>query len=795
MKFRFARRQSAATLALCLAPSLAWANAADDLSHAGTEIDAVVRDSGGVNAAMAQAKAAQPTLEARLASAELLFRAKDYDRASVIFGELIEDAPGTLTEGDARFLRGETYFAAQEYLSARRDFRHIVENSNETRFSRYSGKALARLIDISVRIGDLDKLDELFARINQLPPAQVDAAIQYARGKALYVRGDYAQADSALAQVGAPYLHQAGYYQGLVAMRQAPTTASAGKAADGTDLPARVDYRSAVERFRRVTTMAPDSADHRHVIDLAWMAIGRLNYEAEAYTQAAEAYKKVDRNSKEFETMLYELAWVYVRMGDVQRAERALEVLAIADPDSQELGEGSLLRADLLLRAGSFRKAEGLYTSVKEIYEPTHDKVANFLAAETDPGAFYDKLTRGEEELIAADLPPVAVRWAREGDDGARAFAIIDDVQECRRLIKDSYEIAERLQALLGAGNRAKAFPELLAGEEQVVGLLNRLAKVRIALAKRMDAEEGSSPAGAIVPVREERRRQMALLENAPTSPAEFAQRDFEGEKQWNTVSQAVSQRQREVDSLHATINGLRRYLKEEPKHTGGKVRSPAEIQQFRSEIDEVERELADRQKELVALRKSVEYGRSQVGLGDVRYQGEGEARARFRAVFGEETQLAQQGQAGGSARDYAGRLTPVLARLDAEEDKLIAIFQKIDGEVAVRAQEVVAKIEVERSKIVGYEQKLAELDGESRVLVGEVARKNFGQVLNKLEALVVRADIGLTEHAWEVREEEMYRVRVLQTERAHQETTLEEELHEVLDESSEPTAAPGVSK
>lgn len=797
MKAGLARILSVATFTVCAAsavPAVAYADAADDLTRAAKDIESVSRDAQGVDAAMARAKAAQPTLEARLTSAELLYRSKDYERAAVIFGELVEEAPGTLTEGDARFLRGETYFAAQEYLSARRDFRVIVEGGNESRYSRYAGRALARLIDISVRTGDLDKLDELFARINQLPPAQVDAAIQYARGKALYVRGDYAQADAALAQVAAPYLHQAGYYQGLVAMRQAPSAAGPAAPAPEKNGPApaapRVDYRNAIERFRRVTTMAADTSEHRHVIDLAWMAIGRLQYEAEAFKEAAEAYKKVDRNSKEFETMLYELAWVYVRMGDVQRAERALEVLAIADPESQELGEGSLLRADLLLRAGSFRKAEGLYNSVKEIYEPTHDKVANFLASETDPGAFYDHMTREEDELSTTDeIPPVAVRWAREYDDGARAFAIMSDVQECRRLIKQSYELAERLEALLGAGNRAKAFPELLAGEEQVVGLLNRLAKTRATLARAMDGVESKDLSGPIATARDERRRQMAILEKAPTAPAEFAERDYEGQKQWNQISQSVSQRQREVDSLQATVNGLRRYLKEEAKKAGGAVRSPADLTQLRTEIDEVERDLNTRQKDLVTLRRSVEYGRSQVGLGDTRYQAEGDARARFRQAFGEETDFAKQGQGGNPARDFAVRLAPVLANLNTEEDRLIAVFERLDQKVSVAAQEVIAKIEAERVKVTGYETQLSALDGESRVLVGEVARKNFGQVLQKLETLVVRADIGLTEHAWEVREEEMYRVRLLQTERAHQETALEEELHEVLDEASEPSA------
>jgi len=58
--------------------------------------------------------------------------------------------------------------------------------------------------------------------------------------------------------------------------------------------------------------------------------------------EATEAYNHVARTSPEFGTMLYELASVYVRLGDVQRAQRALEVLAIADPDSADIAEGTL---------------------------------------------------------------------------------------------------------------------------------------------------------------------------------------------------------------------------------------------------------------------------------------------------------------------------------------------------------------------------------------------------------------------------------------------------------------------
>jgi hypothetical protein len=58
--------------------------------------------------------------------------------------------------------------------------------------------------------------------------------------------------------------------------------------------------------------------------------------------------------------------------------------------------------------------------------------------------------------------------------------------------------------------------------------------------------------------------------------------------------------------------------------------------------------------------------------------------------------------------------------------------------------------------------------------------------VRDKLRNIILRADVGITEQAWEVREEELYRVRTLQIERARKEQTLDDELREVLDDSGD---------
>src|SRR5690606_34652512 len=160
----------------------------------------------------------------------------------------------------------------------------------------YFGKALARLVDVSLRINDIKGLDEIFQKINQVPPAQVDAALLYAKGKGYYFKGDYGSALGALQSVpnGNAYTHQARYFQGMVAIKQARPTAPpplpANAPPDAIPRAAPTNYKLAIEQFRHVTELAPDTDEHKHVIDLSWMAIGRLHYEMENYTQAAEAY-------------------------------------------------------------------------------------------------------------------------------------------------------------------------------------------------------------------------------------------------------------------------------------------------------------------------------------------------------------------------------------------------------------------------------------------------------------------------------------------------------------------------
>ncbi len=777
--------------ALTLAPSLAHAiDAEQAITGASQQITIASNGLRAIQDAIQKSKGRERTPSQRIADAVLLMGSKDWERATTLLNEVLEKYPDHPTAyPDALSLLGETYFQSRQYLSARRVYFKITDRWQEPRFLVYQGKALERLVDVALRTKDYRHLDDVFAAMTRLPPAALTSGISYARGKGLVVKKDWAGAKAALASVDpkSEYVHQAGYLLGLVAVKEA--TPPPVPLAEG-EVPPRAPrsrYVAAIDQFRKVTQLPPDSPDHERVIDMAWLAIGRLFYESDQWAQAVDAYNHIDRSSPEFGTMLYELGWVYVRLGDVERAQRALEVLQVADPNSQNIADGSLLRADLMLRAGQFEKSLKVYEGVRGTYDPMRERVDGFLGATSDPAVYYDKLSQEQLDVLdsSSGLPALAIQWARDAEDGPAAFAVIEGITQCRELIQQSNDLIEKLNAVVSSTNRVRAFPELKAGEEKALGLINRVGIARLSIGQGMDEVEPSALGGEIGQVRARRRSLEKRLGVVPVNDADFQDREGQALKQWNGASQSVQRMTLEVDSLQAQVNGLRRMLREAPQ--AGVVRDPASVARFEQELAAHERDLTAYRKQIGDLRKMVGAGKMQVGFGDQRFIEDAQVRQAYRDAIVREVQLAMAGQGGAPLAAYAKRVAPLLQKGDETDALVLTALSELEREVARRTTDVRAILARETAAVVGYEVELERLDKEARGVVGEVAMRNFGLVRDRLRNIVLRADVGITEEAWEVREEQMTRVRSLRVERSREEKLLREELDEVLDDSGDP--------
>lgn len=729
----------------------------------------------------------------RIAEAEILLRAEDHERAIHLLCQVDELArqgkvPGA-AHADALFLLGEAYFVDQQLLSARRPYRELLERSDDAAYAPFAGRSLSRLVDVALRVGDLAAIDALAERLRSLPIADQDGSLKYARGKLAFARQDYAAAQQELAAVAStsPLAHQSRYLLGVVLMKEAVARAAEGASA-GPSAPrgaaSLARWAPAIEQFRTVAQLPARTAAHRHVVDLAWMAIGRLFYEAEAFLEAADAYSHVARRSPEFSTMLYELAWVYVRLDDHRRAQRALTVLAVTDPERLDLADGSLLRADLLLRAGEFAAAGESYRGVRQRFEPIREVLASFLASTPEPAAYYEHLldpsgvTGGE----GGGLPSVVVAWAREEAADANVFAMIDDVQRSRALLREARGLAAKLSAVLGSAARVKAFPEMRTALEAVLGPLNQLTLARRQLAIALDELGGRASAPALVTLRE---RRQALLDRAgrvPATEADFQRREATGSQQWNVLSQELQRLELQADTLQAVANGLRRVLTEPQDHGLGHD-APTRAR-FRAEIAASEREIAGVRSQIEEHRRAIELGKVQIGFGDQRYVDDERVRRELAALFAQEVAMVAAGGDGDRAQQFARAITPLLVRIARTEATLEAMRAELQAAADARSQDVSAQVVTEVANLEAQAERLDALDREARVLVGEVARQNFIAVGERLQSIVLRADIGIVQEAWEVRESRRVRLRELQRERANEDRRLDDELREVLDEA-----------
>jgi len=184
-------------------------------------------------------------------------------------------------------------------------------------------------------------------------------------------------------------------------------------------------------------------------------------------------------------------------------------------------------------------------------------------------------------------------------------------------------------------------------------------------------------------------------------------------------------------------------------------------------------------------LALQIETGRLQVGVGDQDFEREAALRKEYTALVEQERQILRGLGATLDPKVDAGfqRVAGVEAMLDQHD-------QLIDAIVAERSNEMRQVLDEEGAKLTGYRTRLASLEGESEEVVGGIALDNYRKVRQRFYDLVQRADVGVIDVSWAVREEHRVRGEALSRERARALKALEDEYRDIMDQqhgSTEP--------
>jgi TolA-binding protein len=725
-------------------------------------------------------------VEERLTDGELFYRLQDYVRASIIFTDIVDNYPQTTAFADALFLLADSLFRAGDYLGARTRFREVLQHSTEPAFRPFIQRSLGRLIEIAIHTRDFDGIDDVFAQLNRLPPSEIEAATTYYRAKYLYNRAvpaddvlrhgvgsqdtgrpqvaaidrallDQAQQAFEAVQEGSPYFPQARYFVGVI-------------------YTLREQYPQAIEAFTRVLRAPATTEEHQEVSELTQLALGRLYYETDQLEQAVEAYQAIPRTSANFDEALYEIAWVYIRMGDATRAERALEVLSVASPDSHHIPDAKILRGNLLLRNGRYDEANTVFREVAREFGPVRRELADMIREhDENPLGYFQQLVRENMQTFDAGafLPPLAQRWASMEGDMDRALGVLSDLAEARQLVEETSELVQRLTAVLAQPNRVAIFADLRRQRERTTALRNRLIRLRQrAMALEQRGESGGS--AELEEIRQRRREIERFISRMPTTEEDFQAMDGAVLRRYRRLERELARMEVELLGMEARITAMERYLSDtaEQRAAAGGASGDAAIL---AELRQQRQAVADYRSQLDELRILIEAGRLQVGPGDDRYQRHERFRAEHARLVEEERRLG-----GGSSR-----FDPHFRRMASVEQDLDRRDGEIDRIVDERTQSIQREVQEESANIEGYRRELAALETEAEEVVGAVTYMNFQRVQHRFYDLVLRADVGRIDVAWAEREEHRMRVEMLTRERSQELRALDDEFREITDEGS----------
>jgi len=684
--------------------------------------------------------------ERKLNDGQVLMLLKDYVRAALVFSDLVQDERYREHPAYAEVLfnLAESLFANKNYIEARAYFLQTVRH---THGRIYLKQSLVRLMQIALNINDYAAVDDVYKQLSAQPELITPQA-KYLWAKTLLNRNIVDKASAVLASIGGAedYYLQAQYLLGVALIRQ-------GKTAE------------ALEIYRRLKQAKARRADEARIIELAWLAEGRLLYDSGNYVQALDCYQNIPHTSPLFDQTLLETAWNYISLANQSEnpqereryfndALRTLEILEVSTPDSTLVPKTLLLRGHVLEKMGRFEQAAEVFMQVSRDYGQVRAQIDQLFSAHADPVAYFNQLAFQSLDRIdlASFLPPLAARWLPEGEDMAAALSILKDLEVGQRYVAESRQLLDKLQRLLESEDRINLVPAM----KEALKIALEVENGRLLVEKTLSDLDERIVSEHIKPDEkrslEELRRQREELEKAITGLPVTGD-DFQ--KRQQAIRGHIEELERQIYQSVVTVMGMKAQLKAMDEWLTANALELAEkgqaVEAFREEIARGRSAAGELEKELSELQVELSTEKARLGLDRETLAQEEELRGRYSEILARERQLAEQIQSrlGPQGVQQLSQVNQLRQRLEKLKGEIAAIRRGIDEKVNLETEKLKKRAMEEYTRLEEFQNALEKLAEESKNLAGKVAYESLRDVYDKFYQLVLEGEVGMLDVAW----------------------------------------------
>lgn len=729
-------------------------------------------------------KEARDKAERRLIDGQVAFGVGNYDDAAVMLYDYVEQYPDSPSHDEAVYYLAESLFQKRDLVASRSFFTKLVTEIGPR--SKFYQQGLERLLELSLELRDSENVDQWLTALENVPAGKRRASVPYVRGKYEYFKERFDDALAFFAQVpaGSEYFLRARYFM-------------------GTTHVSRGDLGQAAKIFEEIIRSPAESAKEKRVVELAHMSLGRLYYERDQPSKAIDEYTAIERESDLFDEALFEVAWVYVKDNQYDKALRALELLALADPSSAKMPEVRILEGNLRIRkaqktdgdeAGNsteeYEKARQLFESTHEAYKDPHDELKKIIDARTDPRAFMAQITGRHSDTFAVDatMPEIAASWVRAEPEVERLVTIETDLGDISDDIGDAEGTIDRLERALASPARVNIFPQLARKRIRATEILEELFGIRRDLIRHervlvlpVVSEAEKAEMDKRMRVRQKLDKEFRALPDADVAYSERVER---ARGEFVRLDQQAAEVATVIDTSRATLVALERYVESE-KQAG---RLPGNEKETQKVIDELHAEIEAMTKDLEELRRATLLAQDEAGTGDEVAQHARSLRAELDAALAAEHEYLATFVPRVAAKNR-GKADKIAASLRTAQEItriLDSVQDSVDEIVEFALTDVRASLADEKARLSAYKREFVEYEAESRVLGGAILEVSFRVVKDKLYDVVIRSDIGVIDVSWARKEAIDELAARLGLDRLRELRTLREEFRDVIDEGQD---------
>jgi tetratricopeptide (TPR) repeat protein len=666
---------------------------------------------------------------------------------------------------------GEALFNLGNYTTSRFYYEQLLASDGH----RYGETALLRLIEIASHLQDDEAIKRYYRIYQQTPRGATPSTVLYALGRSSFLAKKDDDARDALVQIqaGDRYSMRARYLIGALDVR-------AGKLDD-----ALATYTDIV------TNMPAVAPEDEEVRELAHLARGRLHYEQDQLTEAVDAYQYIQIDSDYLSTMLYEVIWAYVRRGNDHMQDESipprerkkrleaeydlalerLRYLRYLEAGSDLEPDIAILMGNIQIQRGEYDDAERAFRDVLDVYGPADDEMRKMVSDPVRRTKLLQDILHLEGGGLSSEssLPPVAARRARENPRVAEALRIFREIEQSKAEIEATRKVLNKLDTALNSSDRTELFREVAGPLSRAQNLGSALLKVegQIVQLKRQRALAKASPAD-----RAEIEKLAALTNDLEGKMAEVVSTDEDLKARRDRFEDRLRAVEGAAARMRVDIKGMRSQVQATDQVLATMNRSssesPLEIENLRKELAFFNRQLELHEESHRILVDEAARVRTALKVSGGRGRSDNDIKSAFDAAVTAENTLLDR-ILGPEAAQYAS----LLARVRAQREKNASFKARIDEMVDKRVVEIKNIVDAERDNLAGYERRNEIVGAQAELFRDRATSIALEHVRDVLDQIVVRADVGVVDVAWQRKQAETNKIGDLQRAKAAELTDL----------------------